>query len=90
MKKSLTILLFIAGMLLMVVPDAFVFYLIMPVPTSQESDQIELAHSLYGMLWPIRILGALMLLPFLIQAWRKGSRGRQNLRHSSCNNCILD
>jgi len=73
MKKSLAILLFIAGILLMVVPDAFVFYLIMPVPTSQESDQIELAHSLYGVLWPIRIIGCLMVLPYLLHAWRIGS-----------------
>ncbi len=70
----MAILAFVAGMLLMVVPDAFVFYLIMPVPTSQESDQLELAHSLYGILWPMRITGVLLVLPFLIQAWRTGSK----------------
>ena len=44
MNQRLSLVLFIIGILLLVLPEAVVFYLIMPVPSSQESDQIELGH----------------------------------------------
>ncbi|MEP7128500.1 MAG: DUF3179 domain-containing (seleno)protein, partial [Chitinophagales bacterium] len=65
--------LFAIGMLLLLLPDAAVFYLIMPVPTSQQTDQMELGHFLYQTLWYARILGLLFIFPLLFRTWKSGS-----------------
>ncbi|MBX7107321.1 MAG: DUF3179 domain-containing protein [Chitinophagales bacterium] len=72
MHKRLSSFLFIGGILLLIVPDAIVFYLIMPVPTSQHSDQIAAGHFLYQTLWYARILGLLCVLPLIIRTWKRG------------------
>lgn len=79
MKKLLIVLSFALGIMLLTIPDFLLFYLIMPVPTSQQSDQLELAHTLYEWIWPLRIAGALLLLPFFIRSWSKGRFSRKLL-----------
>ncbi len=72
MNKRLNILLFTMGILLLIIPEAVVFYLIMPVPTSQHSDQMILSHFLYQKLWYARIIGFICVMPWLIHIWKKG------------------
>jgi hypothetical protein len=68
MRRHLSGVLFIAGLLLLVLPDLLVFYLIMPVPTSQQRDQIELAYFLYNLLWYTRLTGLLLVAASLFQS----------------------
>lgn len=55
------------------------FYLIMPVPTSQQKDRMELGYFLYHSLWYARVSGTLLMLPFLIQTWRSDRSGSKIL-----------
>lgn len=73
MNTRLLLILFVTGMLLLVIPDALVFYLIMPVTGSQQSDQIELGHFLYQLLWYTRIIGFVCTVPLLLRVLRSGS-----------------
>ncbi|MBA2421698.1 MAG: DUF3179 domain-containing protein [Chitinophagales bacterium] len=67
MTRRLTLAAFLAGLLLLVLPDIIVFYLIMPVPTSQQEDQMELAYALHGLLWYTRLLGLMLIVASLFQ-----------------------
>ncbi len=72
MSRRLSLVAFIVGLLLLVIPDMIVFYLIMPVPTSQQRDSLELAHALYRVLWFTRSVGLLLMGASLFQSISSG------------------
>lgn len=72
MSQRLRSILFFIGILLLIIPEAIVFYLLMPIPTSQQTDQLELGHLLYKVLWYSRITGLLFSVPMVIQTLHRG------------------
>src|SRR5215471_2874710 len=56
-------------MLLIIIPDALTFYLLMPMPGSQNIDGLETAYYLDKILWFTRLLGLALTIPFLIKTF---------------------
>ena len=57
----LRLLLFLAGIAILVVPEFLKVYYIMPFPGSQEDETIRLAYMLHNNIWLFRIIGIAMI-----------------------------
>ncbi len=52
-------------MMLLIIPDALTFYLLMPMPGSQNINGLETAYYLDKILWLTRTIGFFLIIPFL-------------------------
>src|SRR5690242_4345550 len=55
------LLLFLAGIIILVVPEFLKVYYIMPFPGSQEDETIRVAYMLHNNIWWFRILGVALI-----------------------------
>src|SRR5215831_1091262 len=66
MKKLASAKFFWLGFFIAVIPDALVLYLIMPFPGSQQLESVDFAWELNRWLWVTRVVGFLLMIPFVV------------------------
>jgi hypothetical protein len=77
MKSNTKSLLFWTGIFLLFIPGLVHAYLLMPFPGSQDIEAIKLCYYLEKIILPLRILGALALIGYLVSYFTKNSlRGK--------------
>ena len=64
-------LLFFLGVLILLIFEILRVYLIMPLPGSQQSSMVGFAYFIGQYIWGIRIIGILLLVPFLRNGFSK-------------------
>lgn len=75
MRKKANAPLFWIGMFLLFFPGLLHAYLLMPFPGSQNLEAIKLCYYLEKIILPLRVVGGVMVLWYLIKYFGKNSRG---------------
>jgi hypothetical protein len=57
----LRLLLFLAGLAILIVPEFLKVYYIMPFPGSQEDETVQLAYWIHNNIWVLRVLGVALI-----------------------------
>lgn len=73
MKRQTKSLLFWTGMFMLFVPGLVHAYLLMPFPGSQDLEAIKLCYYLEKIILPLRIIGGLILVWYLVKYYTKNS-----------------
>jgi hypothetical protein len=73
MKKETRPSIFWTGVLLLIVPGLIHAYLLMPFPGSQELNAITVSYYLEKIILPLRIVGGLVLIWYLVKYFSKNS-----------------
>ncbi len=77
MKKKTKSSLFWTGIILLVIPGLIHAYLLMPFPGSQDLNAITASYYLEKIVWPLRIVGGLLIVWYLFTYYSKNTtRGK--------------
>ena len=82
MKKQTRSWLFWVGFFLLFFPGLLHAYLLMPFPGSQNLEAIKLCYYLEKIILPLRIVGGLMIVWYLLKYFTKNTRKRKILKGS--------
>jgi hypothetical protein len=88
MSNKIKPLLFWAGMFLVFFPGLLHAYLLMPFPGSQNLEAIKLCYYLEKIILPLRIVGALMVIGYLLLYFIKSSRKSKIVKGSVLVLCL--
>jgi len=75
MKKQTRASIFWAGILLLVAPGLLHAYLLMPFPGSQDLNAITVSYYLEKIVFPLRLVGGVLIIGYLVKYFSKNSLG---------------
>src|SRR5580704_14762171 len=73
MKKKTKSSIFWTGIILLVIPGLVHAYLLMPFPGSQDLNAITASYYLEKIVWPLRIVGGLLIVWYLFTYYSKNT-----------------